>query len=122
MAVESRREGATVVLVEDDHAVAQTMSDALDSSGYQVWRAAKGAAAPGPPGDTRPDVVRLYFVLPTGGGLAESRHAARRAVVSNANRVSISFGSGQPSRSGGLASGAGRSGLGISGCEWGSND
>src|SRR5579872_5175286 len=57
------------MLVEDDAAVAQTMADALDSSGYRVWHAATGAAARALMGRSKPDLIVLDLVLPDVDGL-----------------------------------------------------
>src|SRR5262245_60328789 len=45
------------MLVEDDHAVAQTLTDALESSGYRVWLAETGADAKTLLEQTRPDLM-----------------------------------------------------------------
>ena len=46
MVIQPRAQGATtIMLVEDDHAVAQTLTDALESSGYRIWLAETGADA-----------------------------------------------------------------------------
>jgi DNA-binding response OmpR family regulator len=59
----------TIMLVEDDHAVAQTLTDALESSGYRVWLAETGADAKTLLEQTRPDLVILDLVLPDEDGL-----------------------------------------------------
>jgi len=57
------------VLVEDDPAVAQTMADALDSSGYRVRHAATGSAARALVEQSRPDLIVLDLMLPDVDGL-----------------------------------------------------
>jgi two-component system, OmpR family, response regulator MtrA len=59
----------TVMLVEDDHAVAQTLTDALESSGYRVWLAETGADAKTLLEQTRPDLIILDLMLPDVDGL-----------------------------------------------------
>jgi DNA-binding response OmpR family regulator len=67
--VPSRREAATIVLVEDDPAVAQTMADALDWSGYRVRHAATGWEAKAMVGSSTPDLIVLDLMLPDVDGL-----------------------------------------------------
>src|SRR3977135_4578116 len=57
------------MLVEDDHAVAQTLTDALESSGYRVWLAETGTDAKTLLEQTRPDLVILDLMLPDVDGL-----------------------------------------------------
>jgi two-component system response regulator MtrA len=57
------------MLVEDDHAVAQTLTDALESSGYRVWLAETGADARTLLEQTRPDLIILDLMLPDVDGL-----------------------------------------------------
>jgi two-component system response regulator MtrA len=57
------------MLVEDDHAVAQTLTDALESSGYRVWLAETGADARILLERTRPDLIILDLMLPDVDGL-----------------------------------------------------
>ena len=60
MVIQPRGSGATtIMLVEDDHAVAQTLTDALESSGYRVWLAETGADAKTLLEQTRPDLIIL---------------------------------------------------------------
>src|SRR5256885_12279017 len=59
----------TIMLVEDDTAVAQTLTDALESSGYRVWLAETGADAKTLLEQTRPDLVILDLMLPDVDGL-----------------------------------------------------
>jgi len=57
------------MLVEDDTAVAQTLTDALETSGYRVWVAETGAGAKTLLEQTRPDLVILDLMLPDVDGL-----------------------------------------------------
>ncbi|HYW88874.1 MAG TPA: response regulator transcription factor [Chloroflexota bacterium] len=57
------------MLVEDDAAVAQTLTDALEASGYRVWLAETGADAKTLLEQTRPDLVLLDLMLPDVDGL-----------------------------------------------------
>jgi DNA-binding response OmpR family regulator len=57
------------MLVEDDHAVAQTLTDALESSGYRIWLAETGADARTLLEQTRPDLIILDLMLPDVDGL-----------------------------------------------------
>src|SRR5919201_2008244 len=59
----------TIMLVEDDTAVAQTLTDALEASGYRVWLAETGADAKTLLEQTRPDLVLLDLMLPDVDGL-----------------------------------------------------
>ena len=55
--------------VEDDRPVAQTLIDALESSGYRVWLAETGADAKTLLEQTRPDLIILDLMLPDVDGL-----------------------------------------------------
>src|SRR5438132_11707557 len=57
------------MLVEDDAAVAQTLTDALESSGYRVWLAETGADAKTLLEQTRPDLIILDLMLADVDGL-----------------------------------------------------
>jgi len=57
------------MLVEDDGAVAQTLTDALEASGYRVWLAETGADAKTLLEQTHPDLVILDLMLPDVDGL-----------------------------------------------------
>jgi len=58
--IQPKAQGATtIMLVEDDHAVAQTLTDALESSGYRIWLAETGADAKTLLEQTRPDLLIL---------------------------------------------------------------
>jgi two-component system response regulator MtrA len=68
--IQPKAPGATtIMLVEDDHAVAQTLIDALESSGYRVWLAETGADARTLLEQTRPDLIILDLMLPDVDGL-----------------------------------------------------
>ncbi|HEX8967481.1 MAG TPA: response regulator transcription factor, partial [Chloroflexota bacterium] len=59
----------TIMLVEDDHGVAQAMTDALESSGYRVWLAETGADARALVEQAHPDLIILDLMLPDVDGL-----------------------------------------------------
>src|SRR6266480_3927360 len=68
--IQPKAPGATtIMLVEDDHAVAQTLTDALESSGYRVWLAETGMDAKTLLEQTRPDLIILDLMLPDVDGL-----------------------------------------------------
>ena len=49
MSLQGSSQRATILVVEDDAAVARTLIDALDMAGYRVWHAIDGEGAPGRP-------------------------------------------------------------------------
>jgi two-component system response regulator MtrA len=59
----------TIMLVEDDPAVARTLTDALEPSGYRLWLAETGADAKTLLEQTRPDLIILDLMLPDVDGL-----------------------------------------------------
>src|SRR5438270_13267407 len=61
--------GATILLVEDDPEIAQTLRDVLDSRGYQTAQAENGAAAEEMLEEVRPDLVIMDLMLPDADGL-----------------------------------------------------
>jgi DNA-binding response OmpR family regulator len=61
--------GASVLLVEDDAAVAQTMADALDAGAFRVSTAGTATEARRMLAHTRPDVIVLDLMLPDADGL-----------------------------------------------------
>ncbi len=70
MVIQPKGQGATtIMLVEDDHAIAQTLTDALEGSGYRVWLAETGADAKTLLEQTRPDLIILDLMLPDVDGL-----------------------------------------------------
>src|SRR6059058_841770 len=60
---------ATILLVEDDAAIAFMLTDVLESTGYQVREAATGAAARSLVEQHKPDLIILDLVLPDEDGL-----------------------------------------------------
>jgi two-component system response regulator MtrA len=60
---------ATILLVEDDSAIASVLKDSLESSGYRMWIAEDGAQAKAMMGETHPDLVLLDLMLPDVDGL-----------------------------------------------------
>jgi DNA-binding response OmpR family regulator len=60
---------ATILIVEDDAAVARAIIDALDLGGYCVWRAIDGADARSQLERSSPDLVLLDLILPDIDGL-----------------------------------------------------
>jgi DNA-binding response OmpR family regulator len=68
-AADTRPYRATILLVEDDAAVAYMLSDVLTSSGYEVHQAATGAAARSLVERVHPDLIILDLVLPDDDGL-----------------------------------------------------
>src|SRR5919199_2102681 len=60
---------ATILLVEDDAAIARMLADVLESTGYRVREAPTGAAARALVEQVRPDLIILDLVLPDEDGL-----------------------------------------------------
>jgi DNA-binding response OmpR family regulator len=60
---------ATILIVEDDAAVAKTLVDALDLAGYRVWHAIDGADARSQLQRASPDLILLDLILPDIDGL-----------------------------------------------------
>src|SRR5437763_879232 len=60
---------AHILLVEDDPAVALTLSDVLETVGYEVSHAKTGAEAETLADQMRPDLVLLDLMLPDVDGL-----------------------------------------------------
>jgi DNA-binding response OmpR family regulator len=60
---------ATILVVEDDAAMARTLIDALDMAGYRVWHAIDGADARAQIERSRPDMILLDLILPDIDGL-----------------------------------------------------
>src|SRR5205807_10492963 len=65
----SRTSRATILLVEDDAAIAFMLTDVLESTGYLVREAATGSAARALVEQLRPDLIILDLVLPDEDGL-----------------------------------------------------
>jgi DNA-binding response OmpR family regulator len=64
-----RPSGTTIMLVEDDPEVAQTLTDVLESSGYRVWHAENGGDAKTMLEQAHPDLIILDLMLPDVDGL-----------------------------------------------------
>jgi two-component system response regulator MtrA len=64
-----RSSRATILLVEDDAAIAFMLTDVLESTGYQVRAAATGSAARALVEQLQPDLIVLDLVLPDEDGL-----------------------------------------------------
>ena len=60
---------ATILVIEDDAAVARTLVDALDLGGYRVWHAIDGADARSQVDHASPDLILLDLILPDIDGL-----------------------------------------------------
>lgn len=60
---------ATILLVEDDPAIAYMLTDVLESTGYQVRVATTGAAARAMVEQLRPSLIILDLILPDEDGL-----------------------------------------------------
>jgi len=60
---------ATILLVEDDAAIARMLTDVLNSTGYEVREAPTGAAARALVEEVRPQLIILDLVLPDEDGL-----------------------------------------------------
>ncbi|MDQ6671612.1 MAG: response regulator transcription factor [Chloroflexota bacterium] len=65
----SKGSGATILLVEDDAAVAYMLTDVLESTGYRVRVAPTGGSARNLVEQTPPDLIILDLVLPDEDGL-----------------------------------------------------
>jgi DNA-binding response OmpR family regulator len=65
----SQTTGATILLVEDDAAIAFMLTDVLESTGYRVREAATGADARTLVEQLQPDLIILDLVLPDEDGL-----------------------------------------------------
>lgn len=63
------QEGAVILLVEDDPALAQMLRDRLGASGYTVWHAASGAEAEAIGDEIEPSLVIADLMLPDTSGL-----------------------------------------------------
>src|SRR5207237_6976074 len=60
---------ATILVVEDDHALAELLKDGLESSGYRVRQVGTGAAARALVEHLQPDLILLDLRLPDMDGL-----------------------------------------------------
>src|SRR5918911_1821590 len=63
------RRGASILLAEDDPAVARMVKDLFEFKGYEVWHAENGAEVEAILKDARPDLVILDLMLPDTSGL-----------------------------------------------------
>src|SRR5438105_7676914 len=66
---EAKLPAASILLVEDEDAVARTVADVLETSGYKVRRASDGAQAELAMQEETPDLVVLDLILPDVDGL-----------------------------------------------------
>ena len=66
---DSHHTRATLLLVEDDAAIAFMLTDVLEATGYQVREASTGASARALVEQVRPDLIILDLVLPDEDGL-----------------------------------------------------
>jgi DNA-binding response OmpR family regulator len=60
---------STILVVEDDAAVARSLIDAFELAGYRVWHAIDGADARSQISQARPDMILLDLILPDIDGL-----------------------------------------------------
>lgn len=63
------RQGPAVLLIEDDLAVARTLTDVLEGSGYRVWHVENGQDARAMLEHQKPDLIVLDLMLPDVDGL-----------------------------------------------------
>jgi two-component system response regulator MtrA len=61
--------GATILLIEDDDAIAESVAEVLESAGYRTIRADSGLAAKAALERARPDLIILDLILPDVDGL-----------------------------------------------------
>lgn len=59
----------TIMMVEDDPAIAQSLTDVLETSNYCVWHAENGADAKAMLEERQPDLIILDLMLPDMDGL-----------------------------------------------------
>ena len=72
---------ASILLAEDDPAVAAMLKDVLEVKGYSVWRAESGAEVQAILKDAVPDLIILDLVLPDANGLVLFLDIKERADV-----------------------------------------
>lgn len=65
----SKLSGATILLVEDDDAIADSVTEVLETAGYKVVRAASGLEAKAALEHHKPDLILLDLILPDVDGL-----------------------------------------------------
>ena len=81
MARDTAGAGATILLVEDDPAVAELMADVLESSAYQVQRAEGGGEAKAMLDQVHPNLIILDLMLPDADGLVLCADLRQRADI-----------------------------------------
>jgi two-component system, OmpR family, response regulator MtrA len=69
METETRVEQGSILLVEDDPAVAMTLTDVLESEGYGVTHAPDASTAKSKLDEVNPDLIILDLMLPDSDGL-----------------------------------------------------
>src|SRR5262245_45014871 len=74
--------GPTILLAEDDDALATMVADGLEHAGYRVWRAASAAETELLADEVRPDLVVLDLILPDANGLVLCANLKARLGVS----------------------------------------
>jgi DNA-binding response OmpR family regulator len=67
--IETQTRCSSILLVEDDPAVATMLKDVLELKGYDVWPAESGAEAEAILKDSVPDLIILDLMLPDANGL-----------------------------------------------------
>src|SRR5262245_2765881 len=67
--VTGRSQRASVLVVDDDPALARTLVNALELADYRVWHALDGHEARGQLERARPDLIVLDLMLPDVDGL-----------------------------------------------------
>ena len=85
--------GKRVLLVDDDTANLEVLSDLLRSEGYTVVCARNGAEAMACLGNAQPDVVMLDYVMPTMDGATMAKKLKDDAAT---RRIAIVMTSGLP--------------------------
>ena len=69
MSTDSKSAGPAILLVEDDLAVARTLTEVLESSSYRVWHVENGADAKTMLEQAHPNLIVLDLMLPDVDGL-----------------------------------------------------
>jgi DNA-binding response OmpR family regulator len=65
----SKLSGATILVVEDDESIAESVAEVLETAGYKVVRAASGLEAKASLENHKPDLILLDLILPDVDGL-----------------------------------------------------
>ena len=81
MARDTAGAGATILMVEDDPAVAELMADVLESSAYRVQRAEGGGEAKAMLDQVHPNLIILDLMLPDADGLVLCADLRQRADI-----------------------------------------